>query len=116
MPTDRLLLRWPLHTERTFERLTGDYVPIPDGALDGVEEVSAKSLGAPQLVISIPAEIDQLVIDDFETAMRYRLETREKIEFAFEAGYLISGAARGGDGSQLLVEPAAMFEETGADA
>ena len=34
-------------------------------------------------------------------------------ELAFEAGYFVSGAARSGDGSRLLVEPAAMFEETG---
>jgi predicted GNAT superfamily acetyltransferase len=115
MPTDRLLLRWPLRTERAFERLTGDYLPIPDDALDGLEEVSAKSIGAPRLVISIPADIDRLVKDDFESAMRYRLKTRERIELAFDAGYLISGAARGGEGSRLLVEPAAMFEETGAD-
>lgn len=113
MPTDRLLLRWPLRTERSFERLAGDYVPIPDGALDGLQEVAAKSIGAPQLVVSIPAEIDRLVKNDFDSAMRYRLETREKIELAFEAGYLISGAARGGEGSRLLVEPAAMFEESG---
>lgn len=114
MPTDRLLLRWPLQVERSVERLQGDYVPRPDRALDGLEEVSAKSLGAPQLVVTIPAEIDHLVKTDFERAMRYRMETRAKLELAFEAGYLISGVARGGAGSRLLAEPAAMFEESGA--
>jgi hypothetical protein len=48
---------------------------------------------------------------DFEAAMRYRMQTREKLELAFEAGYFVSGAARSGDGSRLLLEPAAMFEE-----
>jgi hypothetical protein len=28
----------------------------------------------------------------------------------------VSGAARGGEGSRLLLEPAAMFEEPGDDA
>lgn len=116
MPTDRLLLRWPLRTERSAERLAGDYVPIPDNALDALEEVSAKSLGAPQLVVTIPGDIDTLVAGDFDSAMRYRLETREKIELAFEAGYFVSGAARSGDRSRLLLEPAAMFEETGDEA
>lgn len=116
MPTDRLLLRWPLRTERTAERLLGDYVPIPDGALDALEEVSAKSLGTPQLVVTIPGDIDTLVKADFDTAMRHRLKAREKIELGFDAGYFISGAARGGDGSRLLLEPAAMFEESSEDA
>ncbi|MCA9859399.1 MAG: hypothetical protein KC438_06725 [Thermomicrobiales bacterium] len=115
MPTDRLLLRWPLRTERSAERLLRDYVPHPDGSLDGVEEVSAKSVGAPQLVITIPGDIDILVKTDFDAALRYRLETREKIELAFGAGYFVSGAARSGQESRLLLEPAAMFEEPGAD-
>ncbi len=115
MPTDRLLLRWPLRTERSAERLLGDYVPIPDGALDALEEVAPRSLGTPQLVVTIPGDIDTLVRTDFESAMRYRMETREKIELALDAGYVISGAARGGEGSRLLLEPAAMFEETGED-
>lgn len=114
MPTDRLLIKWPLRTERSAERLMGDYVPRPDGMLDGLEEVSPKSLGSPQLVITIPGDIDTLVKADFDTAMRYRMETREKIELAFAAGYVVSGAARAGEGSRLLVEPAAMFEETDA--
>lgn len=113
MPTDRLLVRWPLQTERTLERLTGDSVPRPAGSLDALEEISAKTLGAPQLSISIPATIDTLVKTDFETAMKYRLQTRNKIELAFEAGYFVSGAARSGHESRLLLEPAAMFEETG---
>lgn len=116
MPTDRLLLRWPLRTERTFERLLRDHVPRPGGSLDGLEEVSARSLGAPQLVVSIPGDIDSLVKTDFDRAMHDRMQTRSKIELAFEAGYLVSGAARSGDGSRLLVEPGAMFEETGEDA
>lgn len=116
MPTDRLLLRWPLRTERTNERLLRDYVPLPDGALDALEEVSAKSLGSPQLVVTIPGDIDTLVQADFDAAMTVRLQTREKIELALEAGYVVSGAARGGDGSRLLIEPAAMFEETGENA
>ena len=116
MPTDRLLLRWPLRPERTAERLIGDYIPRPDGSLDGLEEMSAKSLGSPQLVVSIPGDIDALVKIDFDRAMRYRMETREKIELALDAGYFVSGAARGGDGSRLLLEPAAMFEEPGEDA
>jgi predicted GNAT superfamily acetyltransferase len=116
MPTDRLLLRWPLRTERTAERLIGDYIPRPDGSLDGLEELSAKSLGSPQLVVSIPGDIDALVKTDFDRAMRYRMESREKIELALDAGYFVSGAARGGEGSRLLLEPAAMFEEPGDDA
>lgn len=113
LPTDRLLLRWPLHTERTSERLGGDHVPRPDGSLDALEEVSARAVGAPQLTISIPGDIDLMVKTDIDTASRYRMQTREKLELAFEAGYFVSGAARSGDGSRLLVEPAAMFEETG---
>jgi predicted GNAT superfamily acetyltransferase len=116
MPTDRLLLRWPIRTERTAERVIGDYVPRPDGSLDGLEEVSAKSIGTPQIVVTIPGDIDALVQTDFESAMRYRMETRDKLELAFEAGYFVSGAARGGEGSRLLLEPAAMFEEPGDDA
>jgi predicted GNAT superfamily acetyltransferase len=116
MPTDRLLLRWPLRTERTAERLLRDYLPRPDGALDGLEEISARSIGAPQLVVTIPGDIDSLVQADFESAMRYRMETREKIELAFDAGYFVSGAARAGAVSRLLLEPAAMFEESGDEA
>jgi predicted GNAT superfamily acetyltransferase len=116
MPTDRLLLRWPLRTERTAERLIGDYIPRPVSSLDGLEEVAAKSIGSPQLVISIPSDIDHLVKTDFDRAMRYRIETREKVELALEAGYFVAGAARGGEGSRLLLEPAAMFEEPGESA
>jgi predicted GNAT superfamily acetyltransferase len=116
MPTDRLLLRWPLRTERTSERLRRDYVPRPADSLDGVDEVSAKAIGSPQLVVSIPGDIDTLVKTDFERAMHYRMETREKLELAFAAGYFVAGAARGGDGSRLLLEPAAMFEETEENA
>lgn len=112
LPTDRLWLRWPLRAERTVERLTGDFVPRPDGALDALEEVSARTIGAPQLAVSIPGEIDRLVHTDREAAMRYRLQTRAKIELALDAGYVISGAARSGGDSRLLAEPAAMFEET----
>ncbi len=112
MPTDRLWLRWPLRTERTTERLVGEIVPRPDGSLDALEEVSVRSIGTPQLAISIPGHIDLLVKSDFDAAMRYRLQTREKIELALEAGYFVSGAARSGNESRLLMEPAAMFEET----
>lgn len=111
MPTDRLLLRWPLRTQRTAERLTRDYLPRVDGSLDSVPEVGAATLGASQLAVTIPADIDQLVRDDFEQAMRYRMDTRTKIESAFEAGYVISGTARSGDAARLLLEPAARFVE-----
>jgi hypothetical protein len=40
-------------------------VPLPDSALDGLEEVSAKAIGSPQLVITIPGDIDTLVQADF---------------------------------------------------
>jgi len=99
-----------------LERLLRDYLPRPDGALDGLEEISARSIGAPQLVVTIPGDIDSLVQADFESAMRYRMETREKIELAFDAGYFLSGAARAGAASRLLLEPAAMFEESGDEA
>lgn len=112
MPTDRLWLRWPLHSERTGERLREESIPHPAGSLDALEEVAARSIGAPQLVVSIPGDIDTLVQTDFERAMHFRMQTRDKIELAFEAGYVVSGSARSGDESRLLVEPAAMFEET----
>ena len=112
LPTDRLWVRWPLRAARTAERVTGDFVARPDGSLDGLEELSAKSIGTPQLVVTIPGDIDTLVHADFEQAMGFRLRTREKIELAFDAGYVVSGAARSGDRSRLLLEPAAMFEET----
>jgi predicted GNAT superfamily acetyltransferase len=111
MPTDRIVVRWPVWTERTRSRLIGDYVPRPDGSLDQLPVVSEEAIGAPQLVVPIPGDIDRLVKDDFDEAMRYRLDARFQIELAIESGYVISGAARSGSGSLLLAEPVAMFEE-----
>ena len=69
-PSDRLLVRWDLRSERTIQALDG---PLP------VPEAGSGEVGTPEAIASMRA-------DDPDAALRWRLDVRAAMVDAFAAG------------------------------
>lgn len=97
MPSDRLVVTWPLTSERVRQRLLSGYQPLAPDALDAVPDYSPSAPARTRL--AIPSDIDELLARDPEDACNWRQRTRAALEAAFAAGYAITGFA-GQPGSQ----------------
>lgn len=103
LPTDRLLVTWPLDAPRVVGCLLGTTTPRPIGALDGLPDYPAPGHG--QARLAIPADIHALLATDPQAARDWRFRLRAALQEAFGRGYAIIGFA-GGDGatSYLLLD------------
>jgi len=103
MPSDRLVVTWPLTSERVRRRLLTGYQPLAPDALDSVPDYGTGS--PPSLRVAIPSDIDALLAEDPQDALTWRQRVRFALEDAFASGYAISGFARhrtGNNGYLLL--------------
>jgi predicted GNAT superfamily acetyltransferase len=87
LPTDRLHLTWPIHTERVAQLLLGR-ASIPSS----IENETADDAR----FIPIPDDIDRVLAASREEALRWRLLVREQIEAHFADGWEIDGFAPAG--------------------
>lgn len=90
LPTDRLHLTWPLHDRRVRDRLLGRTRPIVPADVSGLPRY-APGLAAPRALVPLPADIDRLLADDLDAALRWRLALRETLWSAFDEGYAVTG-------------------------
>jgi predicted GNAT superfamily acetyltransferase len=103
LPSDRLLVSWPLRSERVTSRLLAGYEPLAPAAVAHLPEYSPSTSGPAR--IAIPADIDALLTSDAAQARDWRFRLRDRLEDAFARGYAITGfAGQRGDevGSYVL--------------
>ena len=103
LPTDRLIVAWPLDQPSVVNRLLGKQAPRDPGTLDSLPIFAAP--GPTQMRMSIPADIDSLVGADLDAARSWRFRVRAALREAFAASYAITGfaSARDGGEGQLLL-------------
>lgn len=78
VPSDRILAEWHLNTPKVREHAAGGSPPLPSNSI----------------AIAIPRDLDALLSDDLEGAIKARLRVREALTEAFAKGYGISGFDR----------------------
>lgn len=104
LPSDRLVVTWPIASAEVTTHLLGSIAPRPPGALDNLPLF--ETVGPQGARLSIPADIDRLVATDPDAALAWRLRLRAALHMAFTNGYAITGFARSLDREegQLLLE------------
>ena len=75
VPSDRILAEWHLNTPKVKKHAAGDPPPLPSDSL----------------TIAIPRDLDALLSEDLEGAIKERIRVREALTEAFAQGYGISG-------------------------
>jgi predicted GNAT superfamily acetyltransferase len=91
MPSDRLHITWDLNSPRVAARLLDcnekessleTHVPPPPY----VSEMSGDAA-----LVAIPADIDALLVENFEDALAWRFRLRDVLRQAFAEGFAITG-------------------------
>jgi predicted GNAT superfamily acetyltransferase len=119
LPSDRIYVEWPIGHDRTYKRLKGeDRAPsLDDAEKEGIHyllkategdrpgAVDAGRAGESHLLMSIPAQFQQLKARDPKLALEWRLAARDAFEGAFAKGYAAVEFLRSADGrgAYLLV-------------
>jgi predicted GNAT superfamily acetyltransferase len=107
MPSDRLVVTWPIESERVAERLLSGYQPLAPGALDDLPDCGSSA--GERAHLAIPSDIDTLLARDPARAREWRLRARAALQDAFARGYAITGFAGAPDApaGQYLLERSA---------
>ena len=92
MPSDRLVVTWPLESERVRSRLLDGHHPLTVGDVMDLPEYEPGN-DAPRVRLAIPSDIDSLVAADPARAHDWRLHLRDHLQPAFNHGYAITGFA-----------------------
>jgi predicted GNAT superfamily acetyltransferase len=106
--TDRVIVRWPLASDRVRDRMDGGTTPVveagdapvinPEGGAVDLD------LDAPRLRLRIPADIQALKAADPAAAVEWRAATRTAFEAYFARGYEAVALLREGPaGSSYLL-------------
>jgi predicted GNAT superfamily acetyltransferase len=105
LPSDRLLITWPLRSARVRSRLLGRYEPLAPAALDALPDY-APNASEDRVRLAIPGDFDGLLAADPAQAREWRLQLRDELEAAFASGYAITGFAgrRGASHGYFLLE------------
>lgn len=90
MPSDRLLVTWPLTSERVVSRLLDGHEPL---SLTAIAHLPDHPANAPRTRLAIPSDIDTLLARDPAAARDWRLRLRAALQHAFTHGYAITGFA-----------------------
>lgn len=98
LPTDRLVVTWPIAQPSVAARLLGNEAPRDPGTLDRLPVFAVP--GPTQARVPIPADIDILVATDLDAARDWRFRVRAALHAAFAASYTITGFASAQDGSE----------------
>jgi predicted GNAT superfamily acetyltransferase len=91
MPSDRLIVTWPLTSERVRNRLLSGYQPLATDALASLPDYNNHAPARARL--AIPSDIDTLLASDRANALSWRYRVRTALEDAFTNGYAITGFA-----------------------
>ncbi len=104
LPSDRLVVHWPIASPQVAARLLGKLQPRAPGSLDALPLFTAGD--QPLARAPIPTDIDALVAHDLPAAQQWRLALRATLSTAFANGYTITGFAssRQFPDCQLLLE------------
>ena len=104
--TDRLWLTWCLNSSRVKSRIEGGVTSSLPSSNDlqtilcvgenSVPELTTEKLNGKELSIEIPAEINQLALDDLELLERWRESTRSAFTHAIDRGYRVEEFHRSG--------------------
>jgi predicted GNAT superfamily acetyltransferase len=99
LPTDRLHMTWDITDPEVAARLNGEIPPRSARDVSDLEHFDPRA-PAPQALIYLPSDIDQILATDLSAALRWRLILRETIQSALDEGYIIRGFVPGiaGDG------------------
>lgn len=89
MPSDRLVITWPLTSERVRRRLLGGYQPLAHDALERIPDYRAGQDSPARL--AIPSDIDALLAHDPDDARDWRYRVRAALTAAFGDGLAITG-------------------------
>ena len=91
MPTDRLHVTWPLDSSRVRNRLLGRARPLVPTDVASLPHFDPRRVEVDRALVHLPADIDRLLAEDPNAALRWRLTLRETLEFAFAQGFAIIG-------------------------
>jgi predicted GNAT superfamily acetyltransferase len=91
MPTDRLHMTWKITDLSVRDRLLGRIPPLHTDDIDDLLHFSPERPDADRALVYLPSNIDDLLARDPNAALRWRLTLRETLQFAFAAGYVITG-------------------------
>jgi predicted GNAT superfamily acetyltransferase len=91
LPTDRLHVTWELTSPRVRRHLLGDPTPLRPADVSGLRHFDPAAAEQPRALVYLPSDIDLLIAQDPNAALRWRLTLRETLQLAFAAGYAITG-------------------------
>jgi predicted GNAT superfamily acetyltransferase len=93
LETDRLLAVWQLRDRPTGPRAAPDFTRLPAALArqeDGRPAEPDLTLDSPQLLVGVPPDLDQLLLDDMPQALLWRARVRSVLQHYFSAGYTAS--------------------------
>lgn len=104
LPSDRLVVTWPLASERVATRLLDPYTPLSLAEVVDLPDYTPGVTGPARL--AIPSDIDALLATDPPAARDWRFRLRDALTNAFAHGYAITGFAgeRGVDVGYYVLE------------
>lgn len=115
--TDRLVVEWPIASDRVADRLAGRARPLDTSALEALPRINTHtttplprssepdlSLDAPRLLLAIPADIQALRKRDAGLARAWRALTRAAFERYFGRNYVAREYVRGGEVGWYVLE------------
>lgn len=116
VPTDRLVVAWPTHdididqnlaeARRATESDDCLHGPIIDA--DWIAKASGAAILPYCVRVAIPAAGEQMLVDQSNSVLDWRMRVRQALRWAFGAGYTIVAFLQpegGGDGYYLMTRP-----------
>jgi predicted GNAT superfamily acetyltransferase len=101
MPTDALIVHWPLDSARVRERLLRPRKALTVADFAGLQRLETDEVpdGA-RVLVEMPADIDRLLNTDQPAALSWRQRLRVILRAAFERGYAITDFVSDRSGSE----------------
>ncbi|MFC1732105.1 hypothetical protein ACFL6I_17505 [candidate division KSB1 bacterium] len=105
LPTDRFWVEWSVDSERVRSRIRGTAAKNKEQILSHMEPVNSvkysrdncqvitgyrTDLKSQKILVEIPYDFQSLFDSDKETAMEWRLKTRDMFEMYFKSGYTVT--------------------------
>lgn len=113
--TDRLVACWPMDEERVVRRMKGQERGPRWEEVQGLPRIISGPLATPtapdpdldraepRLLLPVPEDLDRMMAEDMELAIRWREMTREAFLHYFDAGYVAREFIRGPSLSHYLL-------------
>ncbi len=103
MPTDRLVVAWPV--EPAEEAASIDAIPPGTPVVaDAARADELPLVDAPRVAVRVPRDISALAQGDLPTARRWRMATRRAFTHYLRRGYVVRGFVADQGGGAYLVE------------